>query len=175
MRIISHKEHKELKEKFIFGDGRGGGFRGRDGVADYLESLCPVGAVKFVFCSENSPTLESNAEAAESAESRRVRTVPELSGWSGARGSRRARSNERKDFQGDGLVGLGVVNELANPFGCFAREGGFATPFADLRWDVLDEDAAALDREHFGHELGLAGSGATDVATKRGHGHLRFP
>ena len=27
MRIISHKEHKELKEIFIFGDGRGGGFR----------------------------------------------------------------------------------------------------------------------------------------------------
>jgi len=31
------------------------GFRGRNGVADYLESLCPVGAVNFVVCPGIAP------------------------------------------------------------------------------------------------------------------------
>ena len=64
------------------------------------------------------------------------------------------------------------MNESANSFGGFAREGWFGAALADLRRNVFHEDTTIIDHEDLIHELIFGGLAAADLAIK--HRYFRW-
>lgn len=77
-----------------------------------------------------------------------------------------------EDIERDRLRRPLFVDEAANFFGSLTRESRFAATFANLRWNMFDQNATIIDREYFAHNVVFCGISAADVTLK--HFQLRF-